>query len=148
MSADGESAGFPPQEVATILRLEGFAVFVAALFAYQALGGNWWLFALLILAPDLSMLGGLLGPAFGARAYNAAHSYSVPLVLAGLAWLSGAAWLLPFAVMWTAHIGIDRALGYGLKYPSAFDRTHLGPIGKAKRAAISGRRPTRPSGRS
>ena len=134
MSAENDAGGFPPRGVTTILRIEGLAVLVATLFAYQALGGNWWLFALLILAPDLSMLGGLLSPAFGARAYNAAHTYSVPMVLAGLAWLAGAAWLLPLALIWIAHIGVDRALGYGLKYPGAFDRTHLGPIGKAKRA--------------
>jgi hypothetical protein len=29
-----------------------------------------------------------------------------------------------------AHIGIDRALGYGLKYSAGFGFTHLGRIGK------------------
>ena len=143
MSTDDEAAGFPPQGVTVLLRLEGFVVLAATLLAYHSLGGNWWIFALLILAPDLSMLGGLLSPKFGARAYNAAHTYSVPILLAGLAWLAGAAWLLPFGLIWIAHIGADRALGYGLKYPGAFKRTHLGMIGKARNGQEA--TPPRPS---
>src|SRR5690606_20345425 len=134
MPAESDAAGFPPKGVTIILRVEGLAVLVAALFAYHLLGGNWWLFALLILAPDLSMLGMLRSPAFGARAYNAAHTYSVPLILAGLAWLTAAEWLLPYALIGIAHVGADRALGCGLKYPGSFEHTHLGRIGKAKRA--------------
>jgi hypothetical protein len=134
MSTSAEVAGFPPKEVTILLRIEGLAVFAAALIAYQVLGGNWWIFALLILAPDLAMLGGLVSPAFGARAYNAAHTYTVPAVAGALAWLAGATYLLPFAIIWIAHIGADRALGYGLKYPGTFHQTHLGLIGKARKA--------------
>ena len=39
------------------------------------------------------------------------------------AWIVGAGLLL---------IGIDRALGYGLKYTAGFGLTHLGRIGKAR----------------
>jgi hypothetical protein len=127
-------AGFPPKEVAYLLRLEGLAVFLATLFAFQFLGGSWWLFALLLLAPDLAMLGLLRSPSFGARLYNAAHTYTVPAALGALALAAGAAWLLPYAVIWIAHIGLDRALGYGLKYPSLDHHTHLGLIGRARKA--------------
>ena len=128
-------AGFPPAEITTLLRVEGFIVFGGAIAAYAALGGNWWLFALLLLTPDFSMLGALRGPVFGARMYNAAHTYAVPAVLGTLAWLAGASWLVPFALIWVAHIGMDRAVGYGLKYPGLDHHTHLGLIGKAKRKA-------------
>lgn len=132
MSASA-TAGFPPGHVTTLLRVEGLAVFVAALVAFQMLGGNWWLFALLILAPDLSMLGFLAGGKTGARIYNYAHTHSVPLALGGIAWLAGATWLVPYALIWIAHIGVDRALGYGLKYPGIDRATHLGWIGKIRK---------------
>lgn len=125
----------PPKSVITLLRLDGLVVAVAAIGAYTVLGGNWWIFALLILAPDLSMLGGLAGPAIGARTYNLVHSYFVPIAIATAGWFAGAAFLIPYMLIWVAHIAIDRALGYGLKYPASFSETHLGLIGKARKEA-------------
>lgn len=130
-------AAFLPNSVIRLLRLEGVAVLVAALVAYQLMGGNWWLFALLLLAPDLAMLGALAGPQWAARIYNYAHSYVVPAGLTAIAALGGWHWLLPYLLIWVAHIAMDRALGYGLKYPGVFHDTHLGPIGKAKRQAAN-----------
>jgi hypothetical protein len=130
---DRTEPGFPPAHVTTILRIEGLAIFAATLAAYHLIGGNWWLYALLILAPDLSMFGLLAGEKIGARAYNLAHTYTVPVVLGGIALIAGAAWLLPVAVIWASHIALDRALGYGLKYPDVSHATHLGWIGKAKK---------------
>lgn len=126
--------GIPPKEVTILLRIEGLAVLIGAIAAYAAIGGNWWLFAALLFAPDLSFLGNLAGKKAGSVAYNAAHTYSVPAVLALGAWISGASWIYGLAIIWFAHIGIDRTLGYGLKYPGSFDHTHLGLIGKTKRA--------------
>ena len=87
-------------------------------------------FLLLFLGPDLSLLGYLRGPRVGAATYNAVHSYVGPLLTAvcALTWSSGAA--AAGALTWTAHIGLDRMLGFGLKYPSGFRHTHLGPIGE------------------
>lgn len=127
--------GYPPRETSFLLRLEGVVALIAAIAAYQALGGDWWIFALLILAPDLSMLGMLAGKTTGTRIYNLAHTYSVPMAIGGIGWLSGAMSVFPFALIWAAHIALDRALGYGLKYPGKFDATHLGPMGKAKKDA-------------
>ncbi|MFT4097719.1 MAG: DUF4260 domain-containing protein [Rhodoblastus sp.] len=119
-----------------LLRLEGLAVLVVALGAFMefdgadAVGLRWWAAALIFLAPDLSMLGYLAGPRIGAILYNAAHSYVAPLVIGALAF--HALDRAPFALclLWIAHIGFDRALGYGLKYASAFGDTHLGRIGR------------------
>lgn len=132
MSAEIE-AGFPPVHVTALLRIEGLVVFAVSLAAFHFTGGNWWLFALLILAPDLSFLGMTAGRKVGAMSYNLAHTYTVPVVLGALVWLAGGTWALPVALIWIAHIGVDRALGYGLKY-DRFEATHLGWIGKAKRA--------------
>jgi hypothetical protein len=114
----------------TLLRLEGLAVAAIMTAAYCTLHDGWGLLALLILAPDLSMVGYAFGPKAGAVSYNIVHSY---IFAAGLAAL-GFVWplLLPVACIWAAHIGIDRALGYGLKSVSAFNETHLGPIGRRR----------------
>lgn len=114
----------------TWLRIEGVAAFAAALAAYFSLGGGWAFLLLLFLAPDLSMLGYLGGARVGALAYNLFHTYAVPLALLGVAWASEGEVLLRLALVWVAHIGFDRMLGYGLKLPTGFRDTHLGRIGR------------------
>lgn len=125
----------PPKFVTTLLRLDGLAVFVASVAAFAVTSGNWWLFAALILAPDLAFFSIVLGQATMAKVYDVVHSYALPIVLAGLGFATGIGWMLPVALIWVAHIGIDRAVGYGLKYPDAIETTHLGLIGKSKAAA-------------
>jgi hypothetical protein len=110
------------------LRAEGAATFVIAVFLYNSIDATWLLFALLFLAPDLSFAGYLAGPRAGAAIYNVVHSYVAPLLLAGAAVATASS---PAVVLiWVAHIGLDRALGYGLKYPTGFSHTHLGRIGR------------------
>ncbi|HVG47704.1 MAG TPA: DUF4260 domain-containing protein [Rubellimicrobium sp.] len=121
MTGNGTVLGAPN----LILRAEGLAVLVASVWVYAALGSGWWLLAVLILAPDLSMLGYLAGARVGAALYNAAHTYVVPLALLALG-QSGAVPLgTALGLIWAAHIGMDRVLGYGLKYPWGFKATHL-----------------------
>jgi Domain of unknown function (DUF4260) len=117
--------------VVVYLRLEGLAVAAVSLALYARTDANWWLFAALWLAPDLSMLGYLSGrPCTGARVYNVFHSYVLPGVLAISSLLFHAPALLPVALIWINHIGVDRLLGYGLKYSDGFGFTHLGRLGK------------------
>ncbi len=97
---------------------------------YTRTGEGWLLFILLLLVSDLSMLGYLGGPRVGAIAYNVVHTYATPIVLAGLGVLTGSALVMALALIWTAHIGLDRMFGYGLKLPTGFQDTHLGRIGK------------------
>jgi hypothetical protein len=120
-----------PRLVSLLLQLEGGAVLLAALVAYWQLGGNWWIFLLLCLAPDLSWFGFVAGQKTGATVYNTVHTYLTPTVIGLIAWFAGAHGILPYLVIWVAHIGADRALGYGLKYPDLVEQTHLGPIGKS-----------------
>jgi hypothetical protein len=108
------------------LRLEGLAMLALCLAIYWLVDANWLTFALLFLAPDLSFLGYLAGPRRGAVAYNVAHSYTLPFLLATAALLLEAAVPVRLALIWIAHLGFDRALGFGLKYPTAFADTHLG----------------------
>jgi len=113
-----------------LLRLEGLALLAAAVWGYALTDASWGLFAALLFAPDLSMAGYLRGPRVGASVYNAAHTTVGPVVLAALASASGWTLGLPVALVWAAHIGLDRALGYGLKLPTGFHDTHLGAFGR------------------
>ena len=112
-----------------LLRAEGLAVGVGALALY--IHGDfalWPLFAFL-LAPDLSAVAYTAGPRIGAVAYNAAHTYVLPVALAAGCLLTGDPGLpVQITLIWGAHIGIDRFLGFGLKYPTAFKDTHLGRV--------------------
>jgi hypothetical protein len=121
--------------VRSLLRLEGAALFIACTVAYFAWAqAQWWLFAVLFLAPDLALVALLAGRRAAAVAYDATHLTVGPLVLAGIGALTGTQWATEAALIWGAHIGIDRAVGYGLRYPGSFEATHLGPVGQLKRA--------------
>lgn len=113
-----------------ILRSEGLVLLVAALAAYvTALDQPWWLVPLLLLVPDVFMLGYARSRRAGAVLYNVAHSYPAPAALGALAlWAEQPLWQ-GVSLVWFAHIGMDRALAYGLKYDSDFKDTHLGRIG-------------------
>jgi hypothetical protein len=114
-----------------LLRIEGAALTLAAVYMYNRIGGNWWLFAALILVPDVSFAGYLINTRIGAIAYNTMHVTLGPLVCAALGFLLPSFDLLSIALIWAAHVGIDRAFGYGLKYGAGFGLTHLGRIGGA-----------------
>jgi hypothetical protein len=111
-----------------LLHLEGLTVLVTAIALYWQIGGSWPLFALLLLAPDLGMLGYLHSTRLGALTYNIVHTYALPIALAMGGLIGGNALLLQIGLIWIAHIGMDRAIGYGLKYPDAFKDTHLGRV--------------------
>ena len=114
-----------------LLKLEGLVLFLLAIMIYHRESYGWPLFWWTLLVPDISMLGYLAGPKMGAVCYNIAHSKLLPgmLALAGLFY--GNPLMLSLSLVWFAHIGIDRMLGYGLKYPEGFKVTHLGLIGQA-----------------
>jgi hypothetical protein len=108
-----------------LLHIEGAAILVATCIFYQQAHDRWLWFGVLFLAPDFSMLGYLANKKIGAAVYNLGHTYTASLLLLSALWLSGQtayAWL---AMIWLAHIGFDRMLGYGLKYETAFKDTHL-----------------------
>ncbi|MFZ0336581.1 MAG: DUF4260 domain-containing protein [Terracidiphilus sp.] len=113
-----------------LLRIEGLAMAVFSAVLYARTGASWWLFSALWLAPDLSMLGYLGGSCRGARIYNAFHTYVTPAALALCALLLHEQLALAIALIWANHIGVDRLLGFGLKYADGFGYTHLDRHGK------------------
>jgi hypothetical protein len=113
------------QRLGILLRVEGALALTLSIILYRQTNFGWGIFALLFLAPDLSMLGYLVNARAGAAAYNFVHTYSLPLILFAYAIIAGKPVLLPYGLVWTAHIGMDRLLGFGLKYPTQFRDTHL-----------------------
>jgi len=128
--ASRETTGAVTGGARTLLRLEGLTLFIGMTVLYAVWEGSWWVYAILFLAPDLSFLGYLAGPRLGAIVYNTAHSYMAPMTLMVTGFAVESPLVLSIAMIWLAHIGIDRALGYGLKYNVGFGFTHLGRIGK------------------
>jgi Domain of unknown function (DUF4260) len=117
-------------------RVEGGLVFVAMLVVLISIDatsilGPIWVLAILFFAPDLSFAGYLGGPRLGAAVYNIVHLYGFGLAVISIGFLRGLdEHLVILGLLWTAHAGFDRMLGYGLKEPTAFADTHLGRIGK------------------
>ena len=108
-----------------LLGAEGVVVAAAAIALYFYADYPWWLFVALALAPDLSMVGYLAGPRVGAACYDAVHTYVGPVVLGVIGVIADSDVARQIALIWFMHIGVDRAIGYGLKYPSDFKDTHL-----------------------
>jgi Domain of unknown function (DUF4260) len=111
-----------------LLHAEGATLLGLAILLYARSGQSWWLFAVLLLAPDIGMLGYLAGTRAGAAVYNAFHAYPAPGVLAAVGVLTDRPLAVALALIWFAHIGMDRLFGYGLKYPTDFKDTHLSHV--------------------
>ncbi len=111
-----------------LLRVEGAALLALSVLFYSLGGMSWTLFLLLVLAPDLSMLGYLKGSRAGALSYNLGHNYLTPAVLIAFGILAGRLFYVSLGLIWFAHIGFDRNMGLGLKYPTGFGDTHLGRV--------------------
>lgn len=112
-----------------LLRLEGAVAFVTGIWLYATYGQSWLLFAILFFVPDVSIVGYLANARIGAILYNVAHTYVLSVGVAGIAVVIEEPVVLAIALIWVSHIGFDRMLGYGLKYPMQFQDTHLGVIG-------------------
>ena len=121
-SAEGVVAGAPRRW----LGLEGLVLLAGALIAFGALGQPWWLVPAAILAPDIAMTGYAAGPRPGAHLYNLTHATPLPAVMLGAGYWQADRLVMALALIWLAHIGLDRLLGTGLKYNDRFTHTHLG----------------------
>ncbi len=111
-----------------LLRIEGACIFGATIWAYSRLGRSWWTFAAAFLVPDVGMAGYLANTSIGAAFYNAFHTETPPIVLLCAGSAQDNDTVVGLALVWLAHIGMDRMLGFGLKYGSGFGHTHLGDL--------------------
>ena len=111
-----------------MLRLEGAVILIAALFAYYQLGFGWLAFVLLLLWPDLAFIFYAVDKNLGILVYNLFHTLTFPIILIGISFIMSWPLGLQFALIWLAHIGMDRLVGYGLKYSGEGKDTHLNRI--------------------
>lgn len=130
-AASRTNAGVVSGGVAVLLRIEGFAAFATVLALYAYAGFSWPVFALLFLAPDLAMLAYLAGPRVGAIGYNLVHTYAIAVAVTLAGFFSGMPVATAGGLILIAHIGFDRALGFGLKYSTGFGDTHLHRAGRS-----------------
>jgi hypothetical protein len=112
-----------------ILRLESYVLLLVVVLSYYMLNGNWLVFALVLFAFDISMAGYLVNDKLGRITYNLGHSFVFPGLLILIGWSNDNLWAVYIALIWLAHISLDRTLGYGLKQKD-FHHTHLGKIGR------------------
>jgi len=115
----------------TLLKLEELFLLGLSLFLFSGLDYSWAWYALLFLTPDLSMIGYLWNPRFGSWTYNLIHHKGLSVALYLLGYLLSVPWLMFAGTLLLGHSSFDRIFGYGLKYPDAFQNTHLGVIGKS-----------------
>jgi len=110
---------------AILLRMEEALLLVGAVWMYACFHFNWVLFAALFFAPDLFMLGYLVNSRIGSAMYNLGHTFALPLSFFAVAYIRSSMLCTAIGLIWFAHIVLDRLLGYGLKYPTRFNDTHL-----------------------
>ncbi|HEY9528782.1 MAG TPA: DUF4260 domain-containing protein, partial [Anaerolineales bacterium] len=115
-----------------LLKLEESLLFVLSLSLFSILDYSWGWYFLLFLAPDLSILGYLANPRIGAWTYNFIHHKGLAVAIYVLGQLLAVPWLMLTGTILLGHSSLDRVFGYGLKYPDAFQNTHLGRIGSEK----------------
>ncbi len=111
------------------LKLEEAALFVLSIIAFSQLPFAWWWYPALFLLPDVSMLGYLVNPRVGAMMYNIVHHKAIALFVCGCGFALSHQGVLLAGIILFGHSAFDRILGYGLKYSTSFQETHLGTIG-------------------
>ena len=90
----------------------------------------WWIWIPIFLAPDLSMLGYLMGNKTGAFLYNLFHHQLVAIVIAAVGMALQLQNIELAGLVLLGHSSLDRIVGYGLKFKEGFKFTHLGTMEK------------------
>lgn len=116
------------ENVKHILQLEGLIIALMSIFFYLELGGDVIFFIILWLVPDMGMIGYIISKKIGSLTYNITHTYTIPIILLSYTLLSNLGLGVQVSLIWISHIGLDRFLGYGIKYPDKFKNTHMNKI--------------------
>ena len=125
MPKSAKRRSLPDRVPGLLLRAEGLAIAAGALALYYDAGYDWLLLVVLVLAPDVGLLAYLFVPRAGSALYNALHTSVLPVALGVAGVLAESELAIKLALIWLVHIGVDRLVGYGLKYPGDPKQTHL-----------------------
>ena len=114
-----------------LLQAEAIVPFLIAILLINRLPVHftWWIWIPIFLAPDLSMLGYVIGNKAGAFAYNLFHHQLVAILVAGIGMLLQSPEIELAGLVLLGHSSLDRVMGYGLKFTTGFKFTHLGTMG-------------------
>ncbi len=126
----GGNVAAPKSDMEKAIKLEELGMFLLSILLFGQLDFVWWWFPLLLLAPDISMVGYAFNPRIGAFLYNIFHHKGIAVVVFGMGFLAGDQILMLAGIILFGHASMDRIFGYGLKFSDSFMNTHLGPIGK------------------
>ncbi|APO43060.1 DUF4260 domain-containing protein [Paenibacillus xylanexedens] len=108
-----------------LIKIENAIVAALGTYFYFSYGYSWWVFLLLLLAPDIFMFGYAFGNKVGAYVYNIAHTFVTPVLLLLAGHMFSISFLTMIGFIWLVHIGVDRTVGYGLKYTTDFKNSHI-----------------------
>ncbi len=112
------------------LKVEEVFMFILGVYLFNSLDFNWWWFLVLILTPDIGMLGYLINTKVGAICYNLFHHKGIAVLMFLIGIYFNNQTLQLIGVILFSHASLDRVFGYGLKYFDSFNHTHLGNIGR------------------
>jgi hypothetical protein len=113
-----------------LIKLEEAAMFLLSIILISRLPYAWYWWLIWILAPDLSMIAYLGGNRVGAIGYNLVHHKGIAILVYAIGLYTNHTALEFAGLILFGHSCMDRGMGYGLKYFSGFQDTHLGRIGK------------------
>lgn len=114
----------------SLLKLEEFGMFLLSIYLFSTMDIEWWWYPVLLLTPDIGMLGYLVGPKLGAWSYNLFHHKGVAVLILMGGWYISDPYLTVAGIILFGHSSMDRMFRYGLKFEDGFEHTHLGWIGK------------------
>ena len=115
-----------------LLKIEEFAMFLFSIYLFSLLDFNWWWYLILIITPDIGMLGYVINPKIGAFAYNIFHHKGIAIALYLVGIYMNNELIMLTGIILFGHSSMDRIFGYGLKHNDRFNNTHLGIIGNNK----------------
>jgi hypothetical protein len=115
-----------------LLKLEELAMLGLSIYALILMDVKWWYYILLLLGPDVSMIGYIFGNRIGAFSYNLFHHKAVAIAFFVIGMAANIHLMKILGIVLFGHSSMDRIFGYGLKLHSGFKHTHLGIIGKEK----------------
>ena len=103
-------------------------MFLLSIILFNQTDYVWWIFLVLILTPDVGMLGYVVNTKIGAYMYNLFHHKGMAICILCLGWYLENPILELSGIILFGHSSMDRMLGYGLKFEDSFKHTHLGNL--------------------
>ena len=113
-----------------LLKLEELAMLLLSLLLLWNSHAPWFWYLLLLIGPDIGIVGYWLGNKIGAAMYNLFHHKAIAILFFMVGIYLNIEWVQLIGIVLFGNSSMDRAFGYGLKYNKGFRFTHLGAINR------------------